>query len=41
MGITGQFFTDTAKSHRAAVILEIPGMEAFQQLFRSETGPAP
>ena len=38
MGITGQLFTDTAKSNRAAVILEIPDMQAFQQLLQSEAG---
>jgi hypothetical protein len=38
MGITGQLFTDTAKSHRVGLILEIPDMEAFQQLLQSETG---
>ena len=36
MGITGQLFTDTAKSNRVAVILEIPDMEAFQELLQSE-----
>ena len=38
MGITGQLFTDTAKSNRVAVILEIPDMEAFQELLQSEAG---
>jgi len=38
MGITGQLFTDTAKSNRVALILEIPDMEAFQQRLQSETG---
>jgi len=38
MGITGQLFTDTAKSNRVAVILEIPDMEAFQELLQSEDG---
>ena len=37
-GITGQLFTDTAKSNRVALILEIPDMEAFQQLLQSDTG---
>ena len=36
MGITGQLFTDIAQSNRAAVILEIPDMQAFQQLLQSE-----
>jgi len=31
MGITGQLFTDTAKSNRVGLILEIPDMEAFQE----------
>ena len=38
MGITGQLFTDTAKSNRVAVILEIPDMEAFQELLQSQDG---
>jgi hypothetical protein len=38
MGITGQLFTDTAKSNRVAMILEIPDMEAFQQLLQSQAG---
>ena len=38
MGITGQLFTDTAKSNRVAVILEIPDMAAFQELLQSEAG---
>ena len=38
MGITGQLFTDTARSNRVAVILEIPDMEAFQQVLQSEAG---
>ena len=38
MGITGQLFTDTAKSNRVGLILEIPDMEAFRQLLQSETG---
>ena len=36
MGITGQLFTDTAKSNRVAVILEIPDMEAFQEVLQSQ-----
>ena len=38
MGITGQLFTDTAKSNRVALILEIPDMEAFQELLQSQGG---
>src|SRR5690348_5217254 len=38
MGVTGQLFTDTAKSNRVGLILEIPDMEAFQQLLESEAG---
>ena len=38
MGITGQLFTDTARSNRVAVILEIPDMAAFQELLQSEAG---
>jgi hypothetical protein len=38
MGVTGQLFTDTAKSHRVGLILDIPDMEAFQQLLQSPAG---
>jgi hypothetical protein len=38
MGITGQLFTDTAKSNRVGLILEIPDMEAFQKLLQSQNG---
>ena len=38
MGITGQLFTDTAKSNRVGLILEIPDMEAFQQRLQSQDG---
>ena len=38
MGITGQLFTDTAKSNRVGLILEIPDMEAFQELLQSQEG---
>jgi hypothetical protein len=38
MGITGQLFTDTAKSNRVGLILEIPDMEAFQKLLQSQAG---
>jgi hypothetical protein len=38
MGITGQLFTDTAKSNRVGLILEIPDMEAFQKVLQSQDG---
>ena len=38
MGITGQLFTDPAKSNRVGLILEVPDMEAFQKLMQSEAG---
>jgi hypothetical protein len=38
MGITGQLFTDAAKSNRVGLILEIPDMEAFQELLQSQDG---
>ena len=39
MGITGQPFTDTAKSNRVGLILEIPDTEAFQSSCSPKTGP--
>jgi hypothetical protein len=38
MGITGQLFTDTAKSNRVGLILDIPDMGAFQQILQSQAG---
>jgi hypothetical protein len=38
MGVTGQLLTDTAKSNRVALILDIPDMDAFQQLLQSQAG---
>ena len=38
MGITGQLFTDAAKSNRVGLILDIPDMEAFQQILQSPAG---
>ncbi len=38
MGITGQLFTDTTKSNRVGLILDIPDMEAFQQILQSQAG---
>ena len=38
MGITGQLFTDTARSNRVGLILDIPGMGAFQQILQSQAG---
>lgn len=36
MGITGRLFTDPAESNRVGLIVEVPDMEAFQQLMRSD-----
>jgi hypothetical protein len=36
MGITGQLFTDPAKSNRVGLILNVPDMEALQKLMQSE-----
>ena len=38
MGITGQLFTDTAKSNYVGLILDIPDMGAFQQILQSQAG---
>jgi hypothetical protein len=39
LGITGELFTDSAKSDRVGLILEIPDMGAFQELLQSPAGP--
>jgi hypothetical protein len=36
MGITGQLFTDPAKSNRVGLILNVPDMEALQKFMQSE-----
>lgn len=36
MGITGRLFTDPAKTNRVGLLLEIPDMEAFQQVMQSD-----
>ena len=36
MGVTGQLFTDPAKSNRVGLIVEVPDMEAFQKFMQSE-----
>ena len=38
LGVTGQLFTDTAKSNRVALILDVPDMAAFQELLQTEAG---
>ena len=38
MGITGQLFTDTGESHRVGLILDIPDMEAFQEVLQAQDG---
>lgn len=38
LGVTGRLFTDTAKSNRVALVLEVPDLEAFQELLQSEAG---
>lgn len=35
MGITGRLFTDPANANRVGLILEVPDMEAFQQMMQS------
>jgi hypothetical protein len=40
LGITGELFTDTAKSNRVGLVLDIPDMAAFQELLQSEAGAA-
>lgn len=35
MGITGRLFTDPANASRVGLILEVPDMEAFQQMMQS------
>jgi hypothetical protein len=36
MGITGRLFTDPAKTNRVGLVVEVPDMEAFQQLMQSD-----
>jgi hypothetical protein len=36
LGITGRLFTDPAKTNRVGLVLEVPDMEAFQQLMQSD-----
>lgn len=38
MGITGQLFTDPATSNRVGLILDVPDMEAFQNVLQSKAG---
>ena len=38
MGISGQLFTDPAKSNRVGMIVNVPDMEAFQKLLQSQAG---
>ena len=38
MGITGQLFTDPTNPNRVGLIVEVPDMEAFQQLLQSPAG---
>ena len=40
LGITGELFTDTAKSNRVALVLDVPDMAAFQELLQTEAGAA-
>ena len=35
MGITGRLFTDPAKTNRVGLIVEVPDMQAFQQVMQS------
>ena len=36
MGITGRLFTDPEKTNRVGLVLEVPDMEAFQQVMQSD-----
>jgi hypothetical protein len=36
LGVTARTFVDPEKSNRTAVILEVPDMDAFQQVMESE-----
>jgi hypothetical protein len=36
MGITGQLFTDPAKSNRVGLLMEVPDMQALQKSLQSE-----
>jgi hypothetical protein len=36
LGITGRLFTDPANANQVGLIVEIPDMEAFQQLMQSD-----
>lgn len=36
MGITGRLFTDPAKTNRIGLLLEVPGIQAFQQAMQSD-----
>ncbi len=36
MGITGRLFTDPAKTNRVGLVVEVPDMEAFQQVMQSD-----
>jgi len=38
LGITGRLFTDPAKTNRVGLLVDIPDMEAFQQLMQSDEG---
>lgn len=40
LGITGELFTDTAKSNRVGLVLDVPDMAAFQEILQSEAGAA-
>lgn len=36
MGITGRLFTDPEKTNRVGLVVEVPDMEAFQQVMQSD-----
>ena len=38
MGITGRLFTDPEKTNRVGLVVEVPDMEAFQQVMQSDEG---
>jgi hypothetical protein len=38
LGITGQLFTDPAKTKRVGLLLDVPDMDAFHELLESDEG---
>jgi hypothetical protein len=38
IGVTGQLFTDPTNPNRVGLILDVPDMDAFQELLQSQAG---